>query len=217
MTIREFVATIKNNLSSLQLDSKISSEFIYSTAVGIASFFIKRESESRKLFKNTSIFYKLPCVEFQETSLAECGVDLGCRTIMRSKKPLPKLFLSNFGSLIQVFNILRNKDYKEISATQYKNISRQKYKPKNTKYFWIENDYLYIPDSEVEILIVLGLFANPEEIINFTGECTKVLDFAFPAPDYLLQPIIEQTIKQLSIKLQIPKDEDSNLNNLDKN
>lgn len=212
MTIRDVVSTVKNNLNLLNLDSKISNQFVYSLAANVASFLIKREAEYKRLFKNTSIFKKLDCVELEERSLLECGVNLGCRTIMRSKKPLPKTFLSNFGSVIQIFNLLRDKDYKEISATGYKTMMQQKYKSRNTKYFWIENDYLYVPDSEVEILIVLGLFSNPEEVIAFNGGCDKLLDFPFPAPDYLLQPIIEQTLKQLSIKLQIPEDENSNLN-----
>lgn len=217
MSIREFISTIKNNLNTIPLDTRLSGEYIYFTAMNIASFLIKRETENRKIFKNTSIFYKLPCVELEEVSVVDCNFNISCKTLMRSKKPLPKAFLSNYGSVIQIFNVMRNKDYKEVSITHYKNISSQKNKARNTKYFWIENDYLYIPDSEVEILVVIGLFSNPEEVIAFNEEyCTKLLDFTLPVPDYLLQPVTEMTLKQLSIRLQIPRDEDSNLNSLDK-
>lgn len=219
MTIREFTSLIKNTLNNVSSDSNLSEEYIYWVGVSVAKLILKREADSRKIFKNTTLFSKLSCVDLKEVDKSECGVNLPCNKIMRSKKKLPEMFLTNFGSLIQVFNLTRDLDYKETSVTQYKNISNQRYKTRDSKYFWIENDYLYIPDSNVEKVVVLGLFSSPEEVYEFNenlGECKSILDMNFPCPDYLITPVIESTINQVSTNLKINKDEDSNLNTLDK-
>lgn len=219
MSIREFVSVVRNNLNSVSLDDYISSEHIYWVSISYAKMLIKREADSRKLFKNTSFFTKLPCVEMENTSISECGIDIPCKSMMKSKNKLPNSFLSNFGSLIQVFNNTKDVDFKEISTTRYKNLYNQKYKPRNTKYFWIENGYLYIPDSEIESLIVYGLFSSAEEVLNFNaeeGDCIKVLDQEFPAPDYMLSTILEATTSQILTKKKISPDADSNLNQNDK-
>lgn len=217
MTIREFVSIVKENLNSVSLDDTLSNEHIYWVGVNIAKLLVKRETESRKIFKNTSVFKKI-CIPMIEISSAECGVTFPCGKIMRSKKQLPKGFLTNFGSLLFIFNVTRDKDYKEISVTGYKNVRNQKFRSRTTGYFWIENDYLYVPDSEVEILYGLGLFSNPEEVLNYEENlCGKVLDFNFPAPDYFYSTIVELTSNQLLTRKKITKDEDGNLNNSDKN
>lgn len=216
MTIREFVSIVKENLNSVSLDDTLSNEHIYWVGVNVAKLLIKRETESRKIFKNTSLFKRI-CVPMKEVSGNDCGISFPCNKIMRSEKQLPKGFLTNFGSLLLVFNINRDKDYKEMSVTAYKNLKNQKYKSRSTGYFWIENDYLYVPDSEVEMLYVLGLFTDPEELLAFEGAtCGKILDLPFPAPDYFYDVITDLTVQKISNKKRIPLDEDGNLNSNDK-
>lgn len=213
MTIREFVAIVKENLNSVSLDDTLSNEYIYLVGVNFAKLLIKRETESRKIFKNTSVFKKI-CIPMKEVNSVECGISFDCKKIMRSKKKLPKGFLTNFGSLLIISNILRDKDYKETSLTAFKNIQKQKFKSRSSGYYWLEDDFLYIPNSEVEDVIGLGLFTDPEEVLLFENNpCGKILDFNFPCPDYFHSTIIELTINQLLARKKIPKDEDSNLNN----
>lgn len=217
MTIREFISLIRNSLNSVRLDDRISAEFIYHVAISNAKLLIKRDADSRRIFKNTSLFKKLDCVELEEVSIAECGISLPCKTIMRSKKPLPESYLSNYGNIIQVFNVLRDKDYRETSITSYKNLLNQKYQTKSTGRYWISDGYLYVPGSEVETLIVYGLFTDPSQVSSFNNEsCSSLLDSDFPCPDYLISAVIELTLKQISIRKSIVPDEDSNLNNNDK-
>jgi hypothetical protein len=151
-----------------------------------------------------------------EVSANECNISFPCNTIMKSVKKLPEPFLSNFGSLIQVFNLDRSLDYKEVTPTMYKNISNQQFKPRKTKYFWIEDDYLYVPNSEAEVLIVLGLFTNQQDVNNFNSEkdnaCGSILDSEFPCPDYLLGTVQELTTAKVMNRFRVPEDEDSNLN-----
>lgn len=222
MTIREFISSVRQDNNSISLDSRISGEYIYWTGINIAKLLIKRESDSRKLLKNTAIFTKLGCVEMEEVSISECNFTVPCKFIMKSKKKLPEPFLSNFGSLIQVFNIDRSMDYKEVTPTMFKNISNQQFKPRKTKYFWIEDGYIYVPNSENEILIVLGLFINQEDVKDFNTEetgtsgCGSILDTEFPVPSYLLGSVQELTTAKVMNRNRVNRDEDGNNNLNDK-
>lgn len=209
MLVREFISTIRNALTSTTLDNYIPGEYIYNVGLSISKLLIKRETDSRKIFKNTSIFTMIEdCIEMEESDSFSCtNVRIPkCKKYMRSKKPIPEVLLSGYGSLLFVYNLTRDKDYKEINPVNYKNLINQEYKPKDTGYFWIENNHLVIPDSEVEAVQIQGLF------VGLTDSCGKVLDTPFPIIPYLEDAVIDLTLRKLSISKQIPKDENSNLN-----
>lgn len=218
MTIREFTSTIQNSLKSLSYDDYIQPEYIFNVGKSIASLLIKRETDSRKIFKNTSLFKTLPCIDMVEALTNECGIRLDCSSLRKSKKPLPEIFTTNFGSLIFVYNVLRNVDYKEISPLLFNNQKKLRYKPKNVKYFWIENNHLYIPDSEVESVIVSIMSPNIESINEFLGEkeCNSILESEFPVPDYLLSVVISETLNIIFNSKRVNPDEKPNLNNNEK-
>ena len=214
MLIREFISIVRNNLNSISLDSNISGEYIYNVGLSISKLLIKRESDSRRLFKNTNNFTFIDCVKMEESSIIKCtNVSIpNCKKVMRSVEPLPEAFSSIYGSLISVFNLTRDKDYSEINPINFKSLSLQEFKPKNKGYFWIENKHLVIPDSEVEMVSVMMLTADTSVNNQSSGNCVKILDREFPCLDYLLASVLELTTKQVMTSKQVPADEKSNLN-----
>jgi len=214
MTIREFISIIRHNLNSLTLDSYISGEYIYNVGLSISKLLAKRESDSRRIFKNTFNFTMINCIELEEVNAMQCaGISLPkCKKMMRSKKPIPEAFTSNYGSIMFVFNPDKSKDYIEVSPIAYKSISNQEFKSKGKGYFWLENKYLIIPDSEVEIVSIFGLFSDPIS----TDNCGKILDIQFPTLDYLISSVIELTTKTIITSKQVATDENSNLNTNEK-
>lgn len=208
-TIREFISQIRNNLNAISSDDYLSGEFIYWTGINITALFIKRDADNRKLFKNTSIFKKIECVELEPYEEG-CIQLSNCSNMMRSVKPLPSFYQSNFGSLIKVYNLSNDVDYVEISVNKYKSIKNLPYKPRRTKYYWIEDNYLVLPDSEVEKVNIFGIFTDPTLGLE-QGACS-LLDQPFPCMPYLIGGVVEATIKQLSIMKSIPKDENTDAN-----
>ena len=199
------------------MDDYISEEYIFNIGVSIAQLIIKRETDSKKLFKNTSLFKSLPCIEMKTVPLNSCGIILNCETLQRSKKKLPKAFLSNFGSLINVFNLTRDLQYKEISPVLYKDLKTARFKPRNTKYFWIDNGYLFIPDSSVVSVLAYIFSPDIENILSLSeNDCESLLDSEFPSPDYMISTILNETVSQIYNSKRIPKDENSNLNSNEK-
>lgn len=208
MKIREFISIVRNSLDSITQDNYISGEMIYNVGVSYATLFMKREADSAKVFKNTSSFKFLECIKMKEVSAIECtDFKLPCATIMRSVEKIPTPFLSNYGSLMQVYNLTGEKDYIETNPIGYKSISKQRYQSKQKGYFFIKNDYLWIPDSQVEA--VSAMILSPD-IRKLTKGCT-LLDEPFPVLDYLEAAIVESTIKQLLTSKNIQRDENANL------
>lgn len=209
MTIREFTSTIQESLNASNPDDFISEEYIFNVGVSVAQLLIKREIDSRKLFKMTSLF-KTECIKLVE-STGGCGGFSGCTHVMRSKHKLPKSYLTNFGNLLIVLNVTGETEYKEISPSRYRNLKLQKFKPRDTKYFWIDDDYLEIPDSNVQEVKIMYLGPGAAE----DSECS-VLDNTFPAPEYMMSTILSETLNHVFSRKKINPDENPNLNNNEK-
>ncbi len=217
MSIREFIATVKHNLNSSSLDTYISNEYIYNVGISISKLLIKRESDTRRLFRNTSNFKYINCIEMEEVPISECTMIAipNCKRVMRSKVPLPSIFSSIYGSIMFVFNIDKSKDYIETNPINYKSIVSQEFKSKTKGYFWIENGYLVIPDSQIEVVTIYALFSTPIDIEG-NNSCGKILDMDFPSIEYLLSSVIDLTTQSLLTGKQLPPDENSNLNAIER-
>lgn len=211
MVIRDFISLVRNSLDSITTDNYISGQYIYEVATSYAKLFTKRESDSRKLFKNTSAFTFIDCLELKPSTISECtNILLPCKSVMKSVKKLPEIYLSNYGSLIMVMNLTRDKVYDEVNPISYKSVRDQKYTAKNKGYFWIQNGYIVIPDSEVEAVSVMYLGPDLEGNATTSSSC-KILDRELPVLDYLLAQVIEATVKHISTSKSITRDENANL------
>jgi hypothetical protein len=208
MKVREFISIVRNSLDSINQDNYISGEMIFNVGVSFATLFTKREADSAKAFKNTSSFKFIECIKMKEVNAIECSdFKLPCNTIMRSVEKLPTPFLSKYGSIIKVYNLTGEKDYAETNPVGYKSISKQRYQSKQKAYFFIKNDYLWIPDSQVEA--VSAMILSPD--IRRLAKGCVLLDEPFPVLDYLEAAVIESTVKQLLTSKNIQRDENANL------
>ena len=212
LSIREFISTVRNNLDSISTDNYVSGEYIASVGISYAKIITKRESDSRKIFKNTSMFKFIDCIKMKPSKVSECAdISLPCKSIMKSVEKLPEIYLSNYGSLIMVYNITRDKDYIEANPISYKSILGQRFKSKGKGYFWIQNGYLIIPDSEVEMVSAMYLSSDISSSSSLTGDTCNFLDQPFPVLDYLQIAVIEATTKHLLQTKSIVRDENTNL------
>lgn len=222
ITNRQVISDVIGELNSLNIDERLSNRFILSRLKDRARVFIKQDLDSRRLFKITSIWKSIKCFEMCETDLLECGCNIPhCKFVMKSKKKLPRAFDSNYGTLIKVFTIGGGKEYVQTTISKYIDIKSREFINPNTRYFWIDDGYLYIPDSKVVEVMVMGLFENPEEvdILNEVdgAECAKPLDALFPCPGHLLDAVKKDTVTLLAkIYKAIPEDEKPNMNSNDK-
>lgn len=207
MTVREFISTIRNELNSITLDGRVSNRFIFSKVIQYAEIILKRDSDSRRLFNSTNLFKVDNCFKLKESNINDCCTIAlpKCRTIMKSVTKLPSFYSSIYGNLLIITSIDDSQRFEQTTPENYKNILNREFKPK-VSYYWIENGYLVLPNSDIEIVKLR--YIPKLEIKNG-------LDFDLGIPEWLLSDILKYVVADIRNTLSIPKDEnpDANINN----
>lgn len=204
-TNRQVISDIIEDLRAKNLDDKVSKRYIHNKLRDYAALFIKRDSDIRRLLNLSDIWTEVQCVELCEAPLSDCcNEDIPqCNLVMKSVKKLPEVYETIYKELIQVFNPLFAKEFKQITPQEYKDIVNREFKDKRIKYFWISNGYLVIPDSLVSVVTLRGVFANPAEAkrmsssYNDEDKCVGILDQPFVCPDYLIPVVKDETLNNL--------------------
>lgn len=230
LTNREVISNITNTLRSLNTDEHISKRFIFNKLLETTAVFVKRENDLKRLFKSSDVWTPIPCFPLEKKSPVECClVDIPeCYFIMKSKYKLPATFSGNHGNIIrEVSSVLPigkpldlNKPLHQpmfftpvSGAKEYRNKINREFVNPNVRYYWIEDDYIYIPDTEIEGVRIVAYFLRPWEVKSTdycSGEttCVKPLDEPFNCPTYLYGVVQEEVIKNLANTYEkIPQDD----------
>lgn len=225
MTYLEIVSRIQNHLNTLNKDMFIPRRFILSVVKSKGEFLMAQRFNEKSIFRETNLYEWLNCIKMTEVDTVKCGkIEFQtCDTAMKSKKKLPKLLWSRYGSsLIMVTNIDNSKQYEVITQTSYLNYKKMKGFDKfKGKYAILYPDgHLWIPDSTVKIInaLVYTLDETASDICecdDTSDNCQSYWDKEFNIPDKIREVAIQEALKDITVRLQIPKDEnpqgDSNL------
>lgn len=203
----EVVSQIINDLRALSIDDRVSPRYVLAKAVANASLFIKRENDQLRLWNYIDLWTTIDCIEMVPANIKECcniSIDK-CKFIMRSKHKLPGLFSYKNGPLIrEVMSMDGNTIYYQTTPQSYKDILNREFVDKRLRYFWIENGYVIIPDSQVQMISLTGFFQNNYEAkklnsCNTSEEetCPDPLEQEFTCPPHLIQVVLEATTANL--------------------
>lgn len=218
MTYAQAISRITNSLNALQKDTRVSKRYILSVLKETGAFLLSQKLRDRTLFRETDLFKWIRCVELIQDDIIKCPVVefRRCKSISRSKKKLPKIIGSKYGyAVLIVQTIDGEKTFDYISLVDYNNNSKRSNSDKFKGNYYYINEYLYIPDSEIEVvdILLLTLDEDAEDCSSCSekGECDEVLQQDFPIPDKLMNVVIQETLKEISFRLQIPADSNSDL------
>ena len=212
MKNKDFVSEITNDLRALNIDDRISPRYILSKGRGYAEVYIKRENDQRKLYDYDDIWLTVPCIAMEPSNNIECcGISIPkCKTWMKSKKKIPELYLTGQGPAVKELQSLRGDlTFNKTTPRDYEKIMKRRYQNKDFKYFWFENDYLVIPDVEVEFVTLVAFFKDkkqgkllsecPEKVCGVDDTlCSFPMDESFPCPGYLMAQVKLDTITNLA-------------------
>lgn len=214
-TWRKLISDVRGLHKLLSTDNLITDRVIKSEINNIFLTLVKRETNLRKLWATDTIFTTIPCLQLKEVDISECCnyVD-GC-SIARSVYQLPKIAEGNYQYLIQgVYSINamsgKGTKIKEISINRYLNLLKLPI-IKNEIYFWINNNYLYITNPNLQAVRFSALFEEdvPNEImfpedngcgcsnISDNDYCKNPLDKESPIPGYLEEAILTMCSQRL--------------------
>jgi hypothetical protein len=226
-TIRQAVSTVREALKSINIDDRISNRYIFSLLSGYANTFIEQDNNKRQLYTQANLFRTVNCFELEEGDLNDaCDILIrGCKKVMKSKVKLPKFYITNSGSFLSVSSIFGDRQYNYINPSEYQDYLNREFKSNKVGVYWIQNEYLIIPDEFTENVMLRGIFTSESEINKLNGEtsssssstsasgnCTGIMDQMFVAPAYLMGNILKYTIADIR-NITVPLQEDAVPNN----
>lgn len=217
---RDVVSRVQQNFNSADKDMFIPRRLILHVFKSKAEFFLLQKLNEKKLYQNSDIFQWLNCIELEEVPKSQCEIKgfSDCERIMRSKKKLPDILNTDYGyAILSATNINHSKEYEIKSYNYYNKLkNREHFDFFKGKYLYIINNYLYAPDSEKRLVNML-VFSIDERCEEYSecdkdgGKCTNYWDKKIRIPRQYYELAFQETLKELSTRLSIPKDENPDL------
>jgi len=217
-TLRSILSEMASDVRSFTVDDRISFRYLHTKFNGKIQYFLRQDARSRDILRDKSLWKTINCVQLEDTDAGACGFIDRCHTLKKSAQQLPDAFNTNYGLLVKVFGVgINGKEYKLINSYDYASYTNREYGA--SLCCWIENDYLYIPNTEVECVKVV-IFPKDQhkvDVMNGTvSDCASVLDSTVDYPDYLIALAKQEVLKEVSgIYKRTVQDErgDDNTNN----
>lgn len=226
MTKGEFVSNIYSVLNLDTKDTRISRRQVLSIGEMYLKTFLAQRLDELKLENQYSLISNISCFEMEPIDYITCGyVDLKeCRTMVRSVKKLPETVKGNTGyAIFSVLTLDDSKEYVQVTRTEIKGLMKRRFVRDKSKFYIIEDDHLIIVNDDPEMVKIQMIALNEEEVeeaceacnddINTTNsrKCISLWEEEFKCPDKLLMGVQNATVQALSMKVQIPVDENPNM------
>lgn len=212
-TYNEIVSRIQNTLNTVSKDTYIPRRTILSILKSKGEFLMAQRFNDKSLFRELNIFRWKKCIKMETIDSVKCGkIELEkCNTISISIDKLPDLVWTRYGaSILMVTNITEDKEYKIITPSQYINFRKRtgfdKFKGRYAIIY--PDNKIVIPDSEVKIIQVLlyTLDEKFDEGCDENNSCKSYWDRECNIPVKLREVLIQDTLKEISMRMQIPYD-----------
>ena len=219
MTNIEFVSQITGILKSNNKDNKIPKRLILKVGQDASTFLIAQKLMDRTISSETNLYTTIPCFELEQIESKNCpSIEFRlCKTLMKSKCPLPKLVFSRLGASIRDIVALDGEFvFTFVDETQYRRNKKRQHQLKDQVFVYLGADnHLYIPDREILSLdlTILTIDTIEAERVSQCNEkdCKKSnWDYFFVCPDKLVEATKDITIQRLSMTRQLQEDNNPN-------
>lgn len=220
--LRNIVSDIAGDIRAITHDDRYSYRFLANKFLDKIQYFLRQDAKSREVFRDMSMWETINCIKLEDiTGCKDCGITIVCNTLKKSKDKMPQSYDTSYGKLIKVITIDGSREFTQISSFSYKDYTNKQYGAKNQGYYWIENGYLYVPDTEIDTIRVMIVPKNSNDVAFLNGECidcVSPLDAKINYPDYLITLAKQETVKEIAgIDKRIVQDEKGDLNTNIKN
>lgn len=169
--LRDIVSDLAIDAKALNIDDRISFRYLANKFISRISYYIRLEGRSREITRNLSVWKPINCIELIDIAPNTCGFVDNCNTLKRSKEKLPKPYDTSYGGLIKIMVLDKSREVKLIKPNDYKAYTTGKFM-KNNLYGWIQDDYLYVPNTDIEQLTGMLVPKNPADVDALNSNCT---------------------------------------------
>jgi hypothetical protein len=225
MTISKLVYDIRTAIRDTVDDTRFSDKYIIYLYNLKRSKYLRNDANNLQKLIDTSILQKF-CMDMEEVSVNECGLDYDCDTIMRSKTTIPlPLELHLKSAITEVKPTL--KITKPFNFVNKERAIWSQYSPfADSIYAFLDTDkkiYLISKSETVKLIdcvTVTGIFEDPLELQNYKNccnckdskPCFDENTTEYPLQGHHIDSIRLEIIKDLVGSLNIPEDKINDAN-----
>lgn len=223
MILQKMIYDVRTAIRDTVDDTKFSDRYITYLYGLKRSKYLRNDANNLQKLIDNSILQKF-CMELEEVSVNECGLDYDCDTIMRTKTKIPTpLELHLKTAITEVKPSV--KISKPFNFVTKERATWSKYSPfSQSVYSFLDTDgYIYlISESEsvkmIDCITVTGIFEDPLELKNFKTCCgcedSKICfdenETEYPLQSHHIDNIRNEIIQSLIGSLNIPEDKVNN-------
>ena len=223
ITNGEFVSRIVNDANALTKDAHISKRWILNIGRSKAESYTAQRWDDGTLQGDHRLLTYVRCLEMIEVDkITCCDAEFAlCHTLMRSKHKLPGLLYSALRPAItRVTNVDNTIFFKFAEIRDYRNEKKRPYAKyvKNPRvFYYVEDDYIYIPDFHIELINVEFFTTRRKKALRLMccdpvdTPCVSEWDYEFICPIKLIEYVATETLQEVMNKIQVPTDENPNL------
>lgn len=211
----EIVSRVINALNLLNKDEHISRRYILSVLKEKTNFAIQQQLEIKALFRDDSLYTWIRCLELQKDDIIKCPIIefKSCKKIMRSVDKLPKSIYSRYGNSVKVVVSLDGEViFNKVTPRQYNLNKKRDTSGVQQDYYYVQDGYLYLPNSDVHMVDVLMLTTDSEDLdgCDNCDECKSAWDYEFVGTEKFQEMVIQDTIREVAQRRGIVIDENPN-------
>lgn len=217
MTNSQLVSRVVNGLKALGKDDRISRRWILGIAKQKAEYYISTKLTDRSIYREDNLYTTVECFKLEKVEIIKCDIIefRTCKNIMKSTKKIPGLVYSKYGnSLKEITSIDYDGNFTATTPKQYRKDKDRQGEDESIR-FYVRDGYLYLLDTEVEIVTLYLLSQDTESINNISEcheeDCRSLWDYDFVCSSKLTKVVIEETIQEVLGSKQITPDTNPNL------
>lgn len=216
-SISQYVSQIRGFLKLNNADNRLDDRHIYLEMFDVRGLLLKQSNQW--LMGSTDVFQIIPQLELIDVDVVEaCGIDTDCK-IKRSRYKLPAILEDTRGPIIKLVSSLDG--YRDLSPTTplgyLRKIKKTTSKYDKNIYFWVRNDYLYIPNVDWDAILIEAYLTTDyiDPCCDDPEPCKNFQDNLFRVPERLAAPMLQIVRQNLATYLQLQTDTraDKNENN----
>lgn len=198
MTLRDVVSELATDIKSLSLDDRTSYRYIADKFLSKMDYFLRLEAKSREFAKLQDLWVSKDCVELIDVATNSCGLIDLCSSLKRSKDKIPTSFSTSYGLLLKVLSIDSVFNYMVVSNSSEVGPQANRRWGTHTagRIAYLENGYLFIPNTEVQTIKILFVPSGPYN--TDTTPCASPLDAELHYPKYIVTLAKTEVLKELS-------------------
>lgn len=220
-TYRNIVSKIRGMFKLMNTDNLINDRVIMEEVRTTNIELVVRELQKRTSWNSPNLFTSIPCIPMEEYPLYKCcDIQSECM-IAKSINQLPQIVDTKYNLVVQgVWSLDRKYRFDEIgSPDRYANYLKI-YPNGKKKFYWIQDGYLYITNSDIEFSTINAFFAYPIQPEKYSCDSKNVqcpinpLDMDFKTLPKLEDPI-SRIVYEKILKTYKQSSQDIEQNDLD--